>query len=113
MSPIAGFTRFRRHCVGVQSAFGTAATPTRAPAWRGVPEINPNWTDQEDVDVGSIDVVLPPYWTTLDITVPITAPLAFDELPIILSGGLKGGVTPTGGGPAKTWTYHTVSLTAT
>ena len=112
--PIQGYTRHRQHTFGKQSAFGTAVTPTRAIPWRGVPDINPNWTDQE-ADTGSIDVFLPPYRTFTDVTVPFTAQtgITYDDLAIMGSMGIVGGVSPSGGGAAKTYTFAPPSLTAT
>lgn len=113
MSPIAGFTRFRQWAFsGAQSAHGTASAPTEAVPWRGTPSIEPNWTDNDSADVGSIDEFLSPYRTHTDTTVTLTGLADFNKLVLPLSGGLRGGVTPTGGGP-YTWTHQALSLTAT
>lgn len=113
MAVIRGFTRFRKHQFGKQSAFGSFAATSRAIPWRGVPEINPNWSDIEDVDVGSIDPVLDPYRTQMDITVPFTGPMGYQDLPLMGAAGIIGGVSPTGGGAAKTWQFNGLSLTPT
>lgn len=107
--PIQGFTRMRRHGFGKQSAFGTAASVTRAMPWRGVPDINPNWTDNDTADFGSIDPVASPYRTRLDVTVPYSGALDYESASTVGAIGLRGGVTPTGGGAAKTWTFSGLS----
>lgn len=111
--PIAGFSRFRQWAFSAaQSAHGTAGTPSGAFPWRGTPTVDPNWTDIDNVDLGSIDPILDPYRTSLDTTATLAGPLDFDSIPIIMAGGVKGGVTATGG-PAYTWAHQAVSLTAT
>jgi hypothetical protein len=111
MSPIAGFTRNRYHNFGKQSVLNTPVTATRRVAFRGVPDINPNWTEQE-VDTGSIDPTVLPYRGQLDITMPLTGELNYHHIPLIMAASVQGGVTPSGG-PAYTWQHTTSSLTAT
>jgi hypothetical protein len=111
LSPIIGYTRNRYHQFGKQSALNTPVAATRRIAFRGVPDINPNWTEQ-DVDTGSIDPVLPPYRVGMDITLPLTGVLDFHHIPLIMAGGVEGGVTPSGA-TAKTWVHTTSSLSAT
>lgn len=114
MSPIAGFTRFRQWAFsGAQSGHGTGSTPIGTVPWRGTPDLNPNWTDIEDVDTGSIDPVLSQYRTAHDITATLEGPADFDSLVLPLNAGVRGAVTPTGAGAAKTWTHTALSLTAT
>jgi hypothetical protein len=114
LAPIAGFSRFRQWAFSAaQSAHGTAATPSAAYPWRGTPDINPNWTDIEDVDVGSVDPYLSPFRTHTDTTVTLEGPADFDSIVLAFNAGIRGGVTPTGGGAAKTWTHQALSLTAT
>jgi hypothetical protein len=111
--PIAGFQRFRQWAFSAaQSAHGTAATPSGAFPWRGVPDIDPHWTDIDDVDVGSVDPVLSPYRTVTDISTTLAGPLDYNSIPLIMAAGVRGGVTATGAGP-YTWTHQAVSLTAT
>jgi hypothetical protein len=113
MAVIAGFTRLRKRMWGKQSAFGTPAVPTRVIPWRGVPVIDPNWADDEDADVGSIDPALPPVRTQTDITIGLSGTLNYQDAPALFAGSVKGGVASTGGGAAKTWDFQAVSLTAT
>lgn len=114
MSPIAGIQRFRKWGFSAaQSAHGTAATPTGMAPWKGNPDINPNWSDVEDADVGSIDPVLSPFRTQMDITVPLSGVLDYDRIPLIMGPSVRGAVTPTGAGAAKTWAHQALSLTAT
>lgn len=108
--PLQGFTRFRKHQVGKQTSFGSNTAATRVLPFRGPIKINPSRTDP-DVDTGSIDPVLARYNGPLEITSSWDGPLSYNDLPYVLSGGLKGGVTPTGA-TAKTWTYQAASLTA-
>lgn len=108
---VQGLTRLRFNQVGVQSVIGTAVTATRRVPWRGPVVYNPNRTDP-DVDVGSLDPIIAPYATAPATTWNPTGPVTFNDLPIRLSGGLMGGISPTGAGTAKTWTYQVASLTA-
>src|SRR5688572_32879266 len=98
MAPIQGFTRNRFHNFGKQTVINTPVTATRRIAFRGVPDINPNWTEQDDVDTGSIDPALPPYRVGSDITMPLAASLTYHHIPLLMAAGVRGGVSPTGGG---------------
>jgi len=63
------------------------------------------------VDAGSIDIVATPFRGAPDLTAPLTDPrLAYNSLPLLLSGIFGGAVTPTGGGTAKTWSYAPASV---
>ena len=110
--PIQGFTRLRKHQFGKQSAFGTPIAATRVFPYRGVLNINLNWTDP-DVDVGSIDPVLAPFRVGSEVTGSYAGPLIYDDIPTMYAAGVIGAVAPTGGGLAKTWTYTANSTTAT
>ena len=110
--PIAGFTRLRKHQQGKQSSFGTPVTATRVFPYRGALVVDPHWTDP-DVDVGSIDPSLPPYRMGIDVTSSMTGQLDYDSIPTFLAAGMIGGVTPTGAGQAKTWTFTAQSTTTT
>jgi hypothetical protein len=110
-----GFTRFRKHQWGSQGSnstvIGTAAVATRVMPYRGVPEVNMNWTF-DDIDQGSLHKISAPGQRRWDITETETGPLAYDDFPYLASTTLIGGITPTGGGAAKTWTFTPTSLTA-
>lgn len=108
--PISGFTRFRRHQVGKQSAFASNTGATRRLPYRGSIVVDPARTDP-DVDVGSLDPVLAPFEGPKAVTGSWEGYAAFDDLPYLYSGALKGGVTPTGA-TAKVWSYQVASLTA-
>ena len=111
---VQGFTRFREIQVGKQSVIGTAVATTRTLPYRGLMIYNPNRTDP-DVDVGSLDPILPQYALAPEVTMGgATGPLDFDNFAVRLSAGIKGGVSPTGptGGTAYTWTFTAASLTA-
>jgi hypothetical protein len=111
----AGFTRFRKHQWGSQgsnsTAIDTAAVATRALPWRGVPEVNMNWTFDE-VDQGSLHKITAPSQRRWDITETLTGPLSYDDVVYPLNTTLITVTTPTGGGAAKTWTFQPTSLTA-
>ncbi len=112
--PIQGFTRFRKWQFGKQSVLGTGVAATRRMAFRGNLEVEPNWTDQEDVDVGSIDPVLPPYRTAIDVTASLSGALNFDHIPMLMAAGLRGGQSGVAGGSGSfVWTHTGLSLTAT
>ena len=108
-----GFTRFRKIQVGHQSVIGTAVPATRVLPYRSLIVLDPGRVEP-DVDVGSLDPIIAPYATALNVTMPgATGPQTFSDLPIRLDAGLMGGVTPTGSAVAGyTWTYTAASLTA-
>lgn len=112
MAVIRGFTRLRKRMWGRQSAFGTPVTPVRVIPWRGVPVVNPNWAEDEDADVGSIDPALPPTRAQTDITIPIGGKFNYQDAPPLFASSIVGGVNPTGGAD-KTWVFQGVSLTPT
>ncbi len=109
--PIQGFTRFRRHLVGLQASFSSNVPATRQLPYRGALVIDPARADP-DVDVGSLDPVLAPYNGASEYTGTWEGPEAFNDAQILWAATLKGGVTPTGGGAAKTWTFQASSTTA-
>lgn len=109
--PIAGFTRFRRHLVGKQSSFSSNVPATRQLPYRGALVIDPART-LPDVDVGSLDPILAPFSGAAQYTGTWEGPESFDDAPYLWAPTLKGGVSPTGGGAAKTWTFQAASLTA-
>ena len=108
-----GFTRFRKIQVGKQSVIATAVAATRVLPYRSLVVYNPNRTDP-DIDVGSLDLVLSPYITAPEVTLPgASGPLTFNDSAIRASAGLKGGVSPTGNAVAGfLWTFTCASLTA-
>jgi hypothetical protein len=108
---LAGFVKNRRHQFGRQTVFGTRVAAKRAYAFKGVPDVDPAWTDP-DVDVGSIDFVVAPHREAPSYTATLTIPqLRYNDLPLILSGFFGGGVTATGVGTAKTRIYEPASTT--
>lgn len=107
-----GLVRLRAVQLGKQSALATAVSATRRVPWRGMPVYNPNRTDPE-ADVGSLDPAMAPYPAgPPEVTWGPTGDLSFDDAVIRLSAGLKGGVSSTGAGTAKTTTFQIASLTA-
>lgn len=110
--PISGFVRFRRHQWGKQSSFASNTTATRRLPWRGPITVDPSHTDP-DVDVGSLDPVLAPFAGAAEYTSSLEIPaFSYDDAPYAWAATVKGGVSPTGGGSAKTWTFQAASLTA-
>lgn len=110
--PIAGLTRLRFNQVAKQTVIGTAVAATRRVPWRGALTYNPNRTDP-DVDVGSLDPVILPYATAVDVGWNPTGPVTFNDIPIRLSAGLMGGITPSVVvGASRLWSYTSASLTA-
>jgi len=111
--PIRGFVRMRRHQFGLQTAFGTPVAATRRVGARGVPDVNPNWTDVEDVDTGSLDPVLKPYRMGMDVALPLAFnPLAYNDIPLVMAALIEGGVTPTAGATDSQEWVHTAKSPA-
>lgn len=109
--PIQGFVKKRKHQFGRQTAQGTAVPATRAYPFQGVPDVDLAWTDPE-VDTGSIYPVVAPHRETPVITASLTDnSLAYNNVPILMSGIFGGDVDPTGGGTAKTWTHEPDAVT--
>ncbi len=102
---LAGFVKQRKHEFGRQTDFETPVAAVRAYPFKGVPDVNPNWTDP-DVDVGSIDLVVAPHRETPDYTAALTDPqLRYNTLPLIHSA-FFGGAVNASGGPAYTRMYE-------
>lgn len=109
--PVSGLVALRRHLFGRQADFGTKVPATRAYPFSGTPDNELNWTDP-DVDAGSRDPVTPPTRQAPELTLDSEIPaLYYDDIPLVYSGFFGGGVTPTGGGAAKTWAFHPESET--
>lgn len=112
--PIQGYVRQRRWYFGKQSVHGTGVTPTRAIAASGVLEVNPNWTDITDVDLGSVDLMLPAYRTQTDISASLSYPqISYDDLPHLFGASIRGGQTAVSSGGSYQWTHESLSTTAT
>lgn len=109
--PIQGFTRFRKHQVGLQASFASNTTATRVLPYEGAIVVDPQRT-LPDVDTGTLDPSLAPFAGAQSMTTTWDGPLAFNDAPYLWLALLKGGVTPTGGGAAKTWTIQAASTTA-
>ena len=110
ITAIPGAIRARYNQLGIQSALLTPVAATRKVPWRGIINYNPNRTDP-DVDVGSLDPILKPYATAVDVDWNPTGTLDFDSAAIRVSAGLKGGVSPSSAGGITTWTHQVASLT--
>jgi hypothetical protein len=110
---MAGQTRFRKLQFGKQTVIGTAVAATRVVPYRGLIVYNPNRVEP-DVDTGSLDDTIAPFNQGNAVTLTATGPQWFNDLPLRLSAGVKGGVTAVGptGITAYTWTFQAASLTA-
>ena len=109
--PIQGFVRLRKHQFGRQSVFGTKVPATRAYSASGTPSVDLTWTDPE-IDSGSRDPVAAPYRGAGEYTAQLEYPaLGFNTFVKIMSGFFGGGVVPTGGGTAQTWSFAPASET--
>jgi hypothetical protein len=71
--------------------------------WSFAPTVNPNWTDVTS-DTGTLDPAVAPYRTAFDVTGQTTGQLFANDVPNLISGGIMGGLSFTGGGTAKTLT---------
>ena len=109
--PVQGLVRLRKHQLGRQAAMGTKVAATRVYPFKGVPDVNLNWTDPE-VDLGSLDPVAAPRREAPELTANYDIPqLDYNTLAMIHAGFFGGGVEPTGGGTAQTWTFSPASET--
>lgn len=106
-----GLVRLRANQLGKQSVIGTPVAATRRVPWSGLVTYDPQRTDP-DVEVGSLDKVLPPYSQAPTVEWSPTGLLIYDDIPARLCAGLKGGVTPTVSSTAATWVWQIASLTA-
>lgn len=105
-------TRLLKHQFGEQSAIGTAVAATRAIPFSGVPDIDLAYQEATG-DFGSIDEVAAPFRQAPELTAPLTLEqLDYNTIPLLMQGLLKGGVTASGAGSAKTWPHQAASLTA-
>jgi hypothetical protein len=105
-------TRLLKHQFGEQSALGTAVPATRAIPFTGVPDIDLAYQEATG-DFGSIDEVARPFRQAPELTAPLTLDqLDYNTIPLIMQGLIKGGVTASGAGTAKTWTHQAASLSA-
>jgi hypothetical protein len=109
--PIQGFTRLRKFQIGATTSIGSNVAATRILPWRAPIEVEPA-RELPDVDMGSLDPILASFNGPQEVTASAEGKAAFDDMPYFWSGLLKGGVTATGGGSAKTWVWQAASLSA-
>lgn len=108
---LAGFVKQRRHQFGRQTDFGVPVSAVRAFPFKGVPSVDPEWTDP-DVDVGSIDPVVAPYRGAGQYAASLTDPaLRYNSLPLLLSAFFGGGVIAVPSGTARIRDYAPASAT--
>jgi hypothetical protein len=113
MSPVQGFTRYRKHQFGRQSSFGTPVAAVKAYPFQGVPSIDLAWTDRE-VDQGSLDPIVAPIRGASDLTASLNDPgVEYNSLPLMFAaifGGSVDGV-PEVGGTSVAWSWAPASTT--
>jgi len=102
LTPIAGSTRLRAFQLGKESTFRTAVAATRRMPWTVTPTVDPHWTNPT-ADTGTLDQAIAPYKTAVDITAAATGQLYSNDVPTLISAGLQGNLSLTGGGAAKTF----------
>ena len=110
LTPIAGVQRLRAMQIGKESTFGTQVAATRRVPYSFMPTLDPHVT-YPTAEVGALSPAIAPYRTGEDVTGQATGILFANEAPYLFSAGLKGNVSSTGGGAAKTWTYQPADLT--
>jgi hypothetical protein len=101
LTPIAGSTRLRAFQLGLESTFKTAVPATRRLPWAVVPTVDPHWTFTT-ADTGTLDQAIAPYRQALDVTVAATGQLFSNDAPTVISAGVQGNLSLTGGSTAKT-----------
>lgn len=106
-----GLVRLRANQLGKQSTIHTAVPATRRVPWSGLVTYDPQRTNP-DVEVGSLDPIIPPIATFPNVEWSPTGPMIYDDIPYRLSAGLKGGVSPVVTSTSAVWTYQIASLTA-
>lgn len=109
LTPIAGVTRLRAFQLGKEGTFDTITAATRRMPWSFTPTTDPHWTNPT-AQTGTIDQAIAPYRTALDVTGPATGQLFSNDVPTLISAGIMGGLSLTGG-TAKTMTAAPASLT--
>jgi hypothetical protein len=109
--PIQGFTRFRKHQVGVTTSQSSNAGATRRLPYRGAIEYDPK-RETPDVDTGSLDPTLAAYLGASEITGSWEGKAAYNDLPYLYALAIKGGVSASGSASGRIWTYQAASLTA-
>lgn len=103
LTPIAGSIRLRAFQLGKETTFKTQVAATRRMPWALVPVTDPHWTFTT-ADTGTLDEAIAPYRLATDITGTATGELFSNDVPTIISAGVLGGLSLTGGGTAKTIT---------
>ena len=111
ISQVPGAVRLRFNQFGIQSSLNTAVAATKRVPWRGGIVVNQNWTDP-DIDDGSLDPVALPTPGLLDVTSAKTGALYYNDLPIRLLAGLKGGVSATSSTTDQEWDFQVASLSS-
>lgn len=110
LSPTAGVTRLRAFQLGLETTPLTQHAATRRMPWSFAPDVNPNWTDVTS-DTGTLDPAVAPYRTAYDVTGTSTGQLFANDTATLISAGVMGGLSFTGGGTAKTLTAAPASTT--
>ena len=104
VAALPGNVRLRAFQIGAETSWGTAVPATRRLPLTFNPAFDLKVTFPT-ADTGTLDRALAPYKMASDINGQLTGPLAYNDVPYLLSAVVKGGVTPTGAGP-YTWTFQ-------
>ena len=99
---LPGNIRFRAFQLGPETTWATPVAATRRYPGKFAPTVDPHWTDP-DIDTGTLGHAVPPYRTAVDVTGTYTGPLAYDDIPTLMTAIHKP-VTPSSSGAAYTWT---------
>lgn len=108
LTPIPGNSRLRAFQLGIETVFKTQVPATRRMPWAFAPTVDPHWTFTT-ADTGTLDQAIAPYRTAEDVTGQATGQLFSNDVPTIMSAGIMGGLSLTGGGAAKTMTASPTS----
>ena len=100
----AGLT-FRKWQFGIETSLGSNnTTVTYNPLVQGHPTLDTTWEDIPH-DPNQFESKILPVKTQERWNLPLTGAALFQTLPFWFQGVIQGGVTPTGSGTAKTWTF--------
>ena len=106
---VSGLQRLRKLQLGWQTSFSSNTSATKVLPYKGKIAFDAQ-LELPDVDVGSLDPVLPPFAGPSAWTSSWEGKLAYNDAPDLWAGLLKGGVAPTGA-TAKQHIFQAASLT--
>jgi hypothetical protein len=110
VAALPGNVRLRKFQIGKETTFGTSVPATVRLPGTYAPSDNPNVTFPT-ADTGTLDDALPPYRLAGNWGGAYTGQVDYDTMARLWAATLLGGVSPTGGGADKTWTFTPASTT--